>query len=119
MTTVLAICSLIIAFGALWFTSEVVKRLDNRAHAATMPHLQKALAAVGHAERAIEALARRVQDIETQIQKLQRAAPAAEKPLAQIEREAAAIAAALRESQRFTPAEYLDKLMKSERERAA
>lgn len=119
MTTVLAICSLIIAFGALWFTSEVVRRLDNRAHAAMMPHLQKALAAIGHADRAIEGLAKRVQDLDAQVQKLQRASTPAEKPLAQIEREAATIAAALRESQRFTPAEYLDKLMKAERERAA
>jgi hypothetical protein len=104
MTTVIAVCSLILAFGALWFTSEVVKRIDNRASSVITPQLHRALSAAGRADQAIDGLAKRLQTLEGQIQELKRSE---RKPaLSDIERQAAAITAALRENRRFAPAQY-------------
>jgi hypothetical protein len=102
MTTVIAVCSLILAFGALWFTSEVVKRIDNRTNSVITPQLHKALSAAGRADQAIDGLIKRLQVIEGQIQELKRSdrKPAG---LSDIERQAAAITAALRENRRFAP----------------
>lgn len=99
MTTVIAVLSFAMAFGAIWFTSEAVKRTDNNHDARLRPYFGKVNKALDENRDAVRVLHARLEKLEKQVHllKLAHAVPQS------VERETAAIHAGIDELQRFTP----------------
>lgn len=70
MQMFLSIISLFLAFGALWFTSEVVKRTDQRGKLAVAPHIAPLVASLGQAEVHIRKLGKDLEHAEAEIARL-------------------------------------------------
>lgn len=99
MTAVLAVLAFVMAFGAIWFTTEVLKRVDSRNEAWLKPHLRKINAAVDQNHETLLALKKRMDQLDHEVRmlKLKAELPAA------VEQETADIRQGLDENQRFTP----------------
>ncbi len=99
MTTVIAVLSFAMAFGAIWFTSEAVKRTDNNSDVRLRPYFARVNKALDENREAVRALHARLEKVERQMQlmKLAHEVPQA------LERESAAIHAGINELQRFAP----------------
>ena len=99
MTTVIAVLSFAMAFVAIWFTSEAVKRIDNNSDARLRPYFRKINQALDENRDAARAMQARLDKLEKQVRLLKLAA---ELPHT-VETEAAAVHAGINELQRFTP----------------
>ena len=99
MTTVIAVLSFAMAFGAIWFTSEAVKRIDNSNDAVLRPHFRKFNKALDENRDAIRDLLARLDKLEKQVHLLKLAAALPQT----IEQEAAAIHAGINKLQRYAP----------------
>lgn len=99
MTTVIAVLSFAMAFVAIWFTSEAVKRVDNNSDARLRPYFGKINKALDDNRDAVRALHARLEKLEKQVHLLKLAAAVPHT----VEPEAAAIHAGINELQRFTP----------------
>jgi CII-binding regulator of phage lambda lysogenization HflD len=99
MTTVIAVLSFAMAFGAIWFTSEAVKRLDNNNDAMLRPHFRKFDRALDENRDAIRALHARLEKLEKQVHLLKLVAEVPQT----LEAETAAIHSGINELQRFKP----------------
>jgi len=99
MTTVIAILSFAMAFGAIWFTSEAVKRVDNNSDARLRPHFNKINKALDENRDAIRVLHARLEKLEKQVHLLKLVGEVPQT----IEAEATAVHAGINELQRFTP----------------
>ncbi len=99
MTTVIAVLSFAMAFGAIWFTSEAVKRTDNNHDARLRPQFGKINKALDENRDAIRVLLARLEKLEKQVHLLKLSA---EVPHT-VEAEAASLHASLNELQRFKP----------------
>lgn len=104
MTAVIAVLAFTMAFAAIWFTSEAVKRVDTRNEAMLRPYFRKINATIDANHKALRSLQARVDQMEKQIHtlKLQAEVPAA------IEQEAAAINSGLDNLRKYTPSIRLD-----------
>jgi CBS-domain-containing membrane protein len=104
MTTFIAVLSFAMAFGAIWFTSEAVKRTDNNHDARLRPYLRKFNQALDIDRDAMRALLARLEKLEKQVHllKLAHAVPQS------VAQETAAINAGINELQRLTPSIRLD-----------
>ena len=74
MATVVAVIAVLIALGALWFTSEVIKRFDGQARLLLKPELVAVNADLAHADQTVRTLERRVADLERQVRILRKTA---------------------------------------------
>lgn len=99
MTTVIAVLSFAMAFGAIWFTSEAVKRTDNNHDARLRPRFAKIDKALDENRDAVRALHARLEKLEKQVHLLKLTA---EVPHA-VEAETTAVHAGVNELPRFTP----------------
>jgi len=99
MTTVIAVLSFAMAFGAIWFTSEAVKRIDNGSDARLRPQFRKIDKALDEDRAAMRALLARLEKLEKRVQLL---TIAAEVPQS-VSSEAAAIQTGINELQRYAP----------------
>jgi len=99
MTTVIAVLSFAMAFVAIWFTSEAVKRIDNNSDARLRPYFRKINQALDENRDVARAMQARLEKLEKQVRLLKLAA---EVPHT-VETEAAAVHAGISELQRFTP----------------
>lgn len=99
MTTVIAVLSFAMAFGAIWFTSEAVKRIDNSSDAQLRPYFRKFNRALDEDRDALRALLARLEKLEKQVQLLRLVQEVPQS----VEREAADIHAGIDNLQRFTP----------------
>lgn len=99
MTTVIAVLSFAMAFVAIWFTSEAVKRVDNNSDARLRPYFRKINQALDENRDTVRAMHARLEKLEKQVRLLKLAA---EVPHT-VEPEATAIHAGINELQRFTP----------------
>jgi len=70
MSIFLAVVAFFMAFGALWFTSEVARRLDRRGRATLKPDLAPMQESLRHAEKQIRELAHGLDAAERQIRAL-------------------------------------------------
>ena len=99
MTGVLAFLAFAMAFGAIWFTSEALRRIDTRNDAMLKPHLSRIHQSVDKNQETLKSLKKRLDQLEKQVRILKLSA---ELP-PEIEREAASLQAGLTDLQRFTP----------------
>lgn len=67
MTTVIAVLSFIMAFGAIWFTSEALKRVDSYNDARLRPHLKKIHQAVEEVHETLAGLKGRLDLLEKKV----------------------------------------------------
>jgi len=70
MTTVLAVLAFVMAFGAIWFTTEVLKRVDSRNDAWLKPHLNKINAVVIENQETLLTLRKRMDHFEHEVRML-------------------------------------------------
>ena len=99
MTAVLAILAFAMAFGAIWFTSEALRRVDTRNDAMLKPHLGRIHQLVDKNQETLKSLKKRLDQLEKQVRILKLSA---ELP-SEIERETASLQAGLTDLQRFSP----------------
>ncbi|NQV84806.1 MAG: hypothetical protein HQ494_13415 [Rhodospirillales bacterium] len=74
MIAVISVLSFVLAFGAIWFTSEALRRVDNYNDAKLKPHLLKIHQTTNAVEDALRALKGRVELLEKQVHTLKLAA---------------------------------------------
>ena len=70
MIAVISVLSFVLAFGAIWFTSEALKRVDNYNDAKLRPHLFKIQQTAMGVDETLQALNGRVELLEKQIHTL-------------------------------------------------
>jgi len=99
MTAVLAFTAFIMALGAIWFTSEAMRRIDARNDVMLKPHLRKIFAAVDENEETLRSLRKRMEGLEKQVHLLKIKADLPP----EIEQETAVIRSELNDQERFTP----------------
>ena len=99
MFAVISVFAFAMAFVAIWFTSEAVKRLDYNHEALLRPYLRKINVALDEHREASKAMQARLEALEKQVRILKLHA---ERPQAAIH-EAAAVQPVVCELQRFTP----------------
>lgn len=99
MTTVIAVLSFIMAFGAIWFTSEALKRVDSYNDARLKPHIGKVYRTIDGVQETLMSLKERMELLEKQVRILKLNA---ELPPA-IERETAVLRADLGKTEQFIP----------------
>ncbi len=99
MIAVIAVLSFIMAFGAIWFTSEALKRVDNYNDARLRPHLTKIHQAVGDVNESLNGLKKRLDLLEKKVHvlKLNADLPPA------IEQEISAFHTDIKETPNFNP----------------
>ena len=105
MFAVISVISIAMAFVAVWFTSEAVKRLDFNHEALLRPYLRKINAALDEQREAGRAMQARLETLEKQVRILKLRA---ETPQASIH-EAPAVQPVVGELQRFTPSIRLNR----------
>ncbi len=98
MTAVIGVLAFVMAFGAIWFTSEAVRRVDTRNDAMLRPHFRKINAAIEKNYQVALSLQARLEKLERQVHTLKLKA---ELPSAVVE--SAAIQSGLNNLQHFTP----------------
>ena len=74
MASVVAGVAVLIALGALWFTSEVIKRFDGQTRLLLKPELVAVNADLTEARQMVRTLDRRVADLERQVRILRKTA---------------------------------------------
>ncbi len=99
MTAVIAALSCIMAFGAIWFTSEALKRVDSFNDARLRPHLNKIHQAVGEVHETLDGLKGRLDLLEKKVHVLRLNADLP--PV--IEQEVSALHANINEARNFSP----------------
>ena len=99
MTTVIAVLSFIMAFGAIWFTSEALKRVDSYNDARLKPHLNKIHQAVGEVNETLAGLKGRLDLLEKKVHVLRLNADLP--PV--IEQEVSALHADINKTRDFSP----------------
>ena len=99
MTAVIGVLAFVMAFGAIWFTSEAVRRVDTRNDAMLRPHFRKINAAIEKNYQVVQSLQARLEKLEKQVHTLKLNA---ELPSAVVG-ESAAIQSGLNNLQHFTP----------------
>ena len=99
MTAVLAFLAFIMAFGAIWFTSEALRRVDTRNDAMLKPHLGRIHQSVDKNQETLKSLKKRLDQLEKQVRILKLNA---ELP-PEIERQTASLQSGLTDLQRFSP----------------
>lgn len=99
MIGVIAVLSFVMAFGAIWFTSEALKRVDNYNDAKLRPHLNKINQAVRGVGESLRTLKERMEMLEKQVHTLQLRADI---PPA-IQHEASALQADIHKAQQSIP----------------
>ena len=67
MTAVIGVLAFVMAFGAIWFTSEAVKRVDTRNDTMLRPHFRKINAALDENQNAVRTLQARMAKLEKQV----------------------------------------------------
>ena len=70
MTAVIAVLSFIMAFAAIWFTSEALKRVDSCNDARLRPHLKKIHQAVAEVQETLDGLKGRLDLLEKKVRVL-------------------------------------------------
>lgn len=105
MATLVALVAVLIALGALWFTSEVIKRFDGHSRLLLKPEMGAVAAELAEARQRAITLDRRIADLERQLRMVRKAAgdPAAtddETPLAPMMPPGAF------EARHFTPSQF-------------
>lgn len=70
MTMFLALIALLLAFGALWFTSEIARKIDMRGQVSISPNSHTLEESLRHTERQIRELKRGLQAAEQKLQSL-------------------------------------------------
>lgn len=70
MTMFLALIALLLAFGALWFTSEIARKIDMRGQISINPNAHTLQESLRHTERQIRELKRGLQAAERKLQTL-------------------------------------------------
>jgi len=70
MIAVIAVLSFVMAFGAIWFTTEALKRIDNYNDAKLKPHLNKINHAVKGVDDTLRTLRERLEQLESQVHTL-------------------------------------------------
>ncbi len=70
MTMFLALVALLLAFGALWFTSEIARKIDMRGQISINPKSHTLQESLRHTERQIRELKRGLQAAEQKLQSL-------------------------------------------------
>ena len=104
MTTVLAILAFAMAFGAIWFTSEVLKRVDTRNDAMVKPHFHRISESVEENNETLKSLIKRLARLEKQVRIVMLNAELPQ----EITRETASLKSGLNDLQCFTPTIRLD-----------
>ncbi|MDA1089606.1 MAG: hypothetical protein O3A85_04750 [Proteobacteria bacterium] len=99
MTTVIAVLSFTMAFGAIWFTSEALKRVDSFNAARLKPHMGKVHRAIDEFHETVLSLKRRMEALEKDVRMLKVKGDLS--PL--LERDTAALQAELGKAQQFIP----------------
>jgi len=99
MIAVISVLSFVLAFGAIWFTSEALKRVDSYNDAKLRPHLLKVQQAANGVNETLQALNGRVELLERQIHTLKLKADLAPA----LEQEAAALQANLHKVHKSIP----------------
>ena len=99
MIAVISVLSFVLAFGAIWFTSEALKRVDSYNDAKLRPHLLKVQQAANGVNEILQALNGRVEQLERQIHTLKLKADLAPA----LEQEAAALQANLHKVHKSIP----------------
>ncbi len=72
MATLVALIAILIALGALWFTSEVIKRFDGHSRLLLKPEMGVVNAELAEARANAITLDRRVADLERQLRMVRR-----------------------------------------------
>jgi hypothetical protein len=106
MSTLLGATALFVALGALWLTSELIKRYDGQIAAAIKPHIQAFNAAIAENRRQMRTLEERLRSLEAEL----RAAgePATSAPPIPADDPWAAPRVAAQERRSFAPSEFAD-----------
>lgn len=99
MTAVIGVLAFVMAFGAIWFTSEAVRRVDTRNETMLRPHFRKINKAIDENHEAVRSLLARLAKLEKQVHTLKLHA---ELPSAVMD-ESVAIQAGLNNLRHFTP----------------
>ena len=99
MIAVISVLSFVLAFGAIWFTSEALKRIDNYNDAKLKPHLRKIHQIVGGVDETMRTLKGRLELLEKQVHILKLKADLP--PI--LEKEATALQANLHQTQQNIP----------------
>jgi len=99
MTTVIAALSFVMAFGAIWFTSESLKRVDNFNSARMKPHMGKVHRAIDEVHSTVLSLKGRMEALEKDVRMLKVKGDLS--PI--IERDTAALHAELGKVEQFYP----------------
>ena len=103
MFAVISVFSFAMAFGAIWFTSEALKRLDFNQEALLRPYLRKINQAFDEQRDANRALQARVESLEKQVRVLKLHAETAVG-----QRELSTIAPVASEAQHYAPSVRLN-----------
>jgi len=104
MTSVIAVLSFLMAFGAIWFTSEALKRVDGYSDARLKPHLNKINQVVGDVHETLDGLKERLSLLEKQVHILKLNADLP--PV--IEQEVSALHSDINQARGFTPSVRLN-----------
>ena len=104
MFAVISVFSFAMAFGAIWFTSEALKRLDFNQEALLRPYLRKINLAFDEQRDANRALQARVESLEKQVRVLKLHA----ETTAVSQRELSTIAPVASEAQHYAPSVRLN-----------
>lgn len=104
MIAVISVLSFILAFGAIWFTSEALKRVDSYNDARLRPHIGKVNRTIDDVQETIRSMKGRMERLEKQIHILRLNA---ELPPV-IESETAALQSDLRKTENFIPSVNLN-----------
>lgn len=99
MIAVIAVLSFAMAFGAIWFTSEALKRVDSYNDARLKPHIGKVQRAIDEVQETVLSLRGRMEALEKDIRVLK-----IKNELSPIlERDTAALRGDLGKVEQFTP----------------
>ncbi|MBC8339128.1 MAG: hypothetical protein ISR51_05605 [Rhodospirillales bacterium] len=70
MIAVISVLSFLMAFGAIWFTTEALKRVDNYNDARFRPHLNNIYRSIDETEKTLRGFKERVELLERQVHTL-------------------------------------------------
>jgi hypothetical protein len=99
MIAVISVLSFALAFGAIWFTSEALRRVDNYNDAKLKPHLRKIHQIVDGVEESLRTVKGRLEVLESQVRTLKLKADLP--PV--LEQEASALQASLHQAHHNIP----------------
>ena len=94
MATTMGILALLTALGAIWFTSEIIRRMRRPDDPSLDRHIRGLSAIISRNDRALRTLNKRLKEVEAGIQGLKSGMPSAVSPASEYYRTAARLAAA-------------------------